>query len=391
MKISFVYLLRKIFFPCFLFCLLLLPFDVFATDSASQIKEITKQIKEEEAQLKKLRGEKKATAKRVAVAESKIENHRRILGVLSKDISSLSTRLKEIEAQISSAEKNISRIKKDIARSNIFVIDNLGYSYIKIISTAKNPEDTVKTLEILSKAGSALDNKIFELNAAVKELSALTDEHKAKLSSLESMKKEKQQMVEALKAEQKEYNRELTLLKNDEAGRVEYIEMLDFRRQELDRQISQSVSNYDLKDDSGSSSFAGSKGSLMWPVEGKVIEPYGERLVKEAGLKFFHKGLKIRPPKTSNIVSVADGTVVFADYMKGFGNLIIIEHGASYFTVYGNLTYLSVSAGMRVSRGYNLGIIDVDRNNNTSYLYFEIRKKERALNPAHWLVSGSRR
>ena len=362
---------------------------VFASEARSELKDVAKQIKSEEAQLKKLRGEKKATAKRIALTESKMENYRRMLTVINKDIADTNTQIKEINKKIRSSEQNISKIKKDVARSNIFVIDNLGYSYIKIISTAKNPQGTVKTLEILSEATSALDGKVEELNLAVKELAVLKDEQKNRLENLDSMQKDKAEAVAALKKEQQEYSKELTLLKNDEAGRLEYLDMLNFRQQELNKKIkANSAKSYEKTDKD--SSFGRSKGSLPWPIRGTVIEPFGERLIKEAGLKYFHKGWKIKPNTTSEIMCVAKGTVIFSDFMKGFGNVIVLSHGNSYYTVYGNMNYLNVVAVQDVFAGYSLGIIDVDQGNNTSYLYFEIRKNEQALDPSKWLSSSRR-
>ncbi len=379
------------------FCLLLFSFlslypaAASASGEREELREITGLIREEEAQLKKLRGEKNTAAKRVALIESKIENYGRMLRAINRDIASASARLKEIKAGISSAEVNIAGIKKDVARSNIFVIDNLGYSYIKIISTAKNPENTVKTLEILSKAGSALDGRIADLNAGIKELDALTLEQKSKMAGLASMKEEKARAAKALDKERGEYSRTLALLKNDEAGRLEYIEMLDFRRRELDDKIKEEARRGVEALSGDGASFSRLKGSMAWPVSGRVVEPYGERLVKEAGVKFFHKGWKIRPPDTADVLSPASGSVVFADYMQGFDNLVVISHGASYYTVYGNLGSVNVAAGQKVEKGGLLGRIEVDRQNNTSYLYFEIRKNEQALDPASWLASGVRR
>lgn len=377
---------RKIF--NILFVVLL--FSVFAengysqkNNTTSEIKQLLKEIRKEEAELKKLRGQKATTVKRIAATQSKINNYRKILRTLDNEIYSLSERLKVINEDIKKYRKNIDLIKKDVSRSNIFVIDNLGYSYIKIITTTKKAENTVKTLEIMSKANDFLNEKVVELNSSIEKLNELTSEQKSKLNSLSSMKREKDSAIKALNREQLEYNRELTLLRNDEAGRIEYIEMLSFQHKELDSKIK---TNSYLVVNSSNREFVALKGKMAWPITGKVIEKYGNRYIKEANVNMFNKGIKILPSSSSDVLNVYTGTVIFADYMKGFENLVVVSHGGAYYTVYGNLSYLNVSNGDKIGSGETLGRIEVTDDKSSSSLYFEIRQKEEALNPLEWLV-----
>lgn len=365
-------------------------FSVFAengysqkNNTTSEIKQLLKEIRKEEAELKKLRGQKATTVKRIAATQSKINNYRKILRSLDNEIYSLSERLKVINEDIKKYRKNIDLIKKDVSRSNIFVIDNLGYSYIKIITTTKKAENTVKTLEIMSKANDFLNEKVVELNSSIEKLNELTSEQKSKLNSLSSMKREKDSAIKALNREQLEYNRELTLLKNDEAGRIEYIEMLSFQHKELDNKIK---TNSNLVVNSSNREFVALKGKMAWPITGKVIEKYGSRYIKEANVNMFNKGIKILPSSSSDVLNVYTGTVIFADYMKGFENLVVVSHGGAYYTVYGNLSYLNVSNGDKIGSGETLGRIEVTDDKSSSSLYFEIRQKEEALNPLEWLV-----
>lgn len=349
---------------------------------SAEVKQIMREIRKEEAELKKLRGQKATKVKRIEITRSKINNYRKVLKTLNEEIYFLTDRLKVVSKEIERYTANINKIKKDVARSNIFVIDNLGYSYIKIITTAKQTENTVKTLEIMSKANKQLNEKVVDLNDSIKKLDELTKEQKSKLNSLSSIKREKDAAIKALNIEQLEYNRELTLLKNDEAGRLEYIEMLKFQRKELDDKIKQTSSFSEQEDNI---EFVKNKGKMVWPITGRIIENYGNRYIKEANVTMFNKGIRILPANTEDVVSIFSGTVVFADYMKGFENLIVVSHGGSYYSVYGNLAYLNVANGDNIEKGKVLGKMYVDDDVNTSSLYFEIRRKEEALNPLEWL------
>ena len=402
MKIN--YLLTVIF----LFC----TFSVYA--QTASLEEINRNIRSEEAELKKLQSEKVSITKQIGVLSSKISNYRKLISELNKEKKRCESNISSIRSNIVKVSKEIDENKKDIAKSNMYVIDNMGYSDIKVITTSEKPEDTVKILEILGKAGINLRLKIDKLNEDVKTLKNLKVEEEARVLELASLEESRNSAVKELQAEKSRYNSMVTMIKHDEAGRKEYIELLKFQRRELDEQIrlqaekdANAAPIAQRENNAGSSrikTFGEDKPvttamaddspfgrlvkKLPLPVNGRIIEQYGEHIVADAGVKIMHKGIKISPESTTQAKAVADGRVVFADNVKNFNNLVIIDHGSSYYTVYGNMDTLLVESGKKVRQGDILGDIIVDRAVEAPYLYFELRKKEQALNPNLWFKKG---
>ena len=402
MKIK--YLLTVIF----LFC----TFSVYA--QTASLEEINRNIRSEEAELKKLQSEKVSITKQIGVLSSKISNYRKLISELNKEKKRCESNISSIRSNIVKVSKEIDENKKDIAKSNMYVIDNMGYSDIKVITTSEKPEDTVKILEILGKAGINLRLKIDKLNEDVKTLKNLKVEEEARVLELASLEESRNSAVKELQAEKSRYNSMVTMIKHDEAGRKEYIELLKFQRRELDEQIrlqaekdANAAPIAQRENNAGSSrikTFGEDKPvatamaddspfgrlvkKLPLPVNGRIIEQYGEHIVADAGVKIMHKGIKISPESTTQAKAVADGRVVFADNVKNFNNLVIIDHGSSYYTVYGNMDTLLVESGKKVRQGDILGDIIVDRAVEAPYLYFELRKKEQALNPNLWFKKG---
>jgi len=402
MKIK--YLLTVIF----LFC----TFSVYA--QTASLEEINRNIRSEEAELKKLQSEKVSITKQIGVLSSKISNYRKLISELNKEKKRCESNISSIRSNIVKVSKEIDENKKDIAKSNMYVIDNMGYSDIKVITTSEKPEDTVKILEILGKAGINLRLKIDKLNEDVKTLKNLKVEEEARVLELASLEESRNSAVKELQAEKSRYNSMVTMIKHDEAGRKEYIELLKFQRRELDEQIrlqaekdANAAPIAQRENNAGSSrikTFGEDKPvttamaddspfgrlvkKLPLPVNGRIIEQYGEHIVADAGVKIMHKGIKISPESTTQAKAVADGRVVFADNVKNFNNLVIIDHGSSYYTVYGNMDTLLVESGKKVRQGDILGDIIVDTAVDSPYLYFELRKKEQALNPNLWFKKG---
>ena len=97
------------------------------------------------------------------------------------------------------------------------------------------------------------------------------------------------------------------------------------------------------------------------------------------------KGVFIRSDRGEEARAVADGVVVFADWLRGFGNLVIVDHGDNYLTVYGNNEALFKSTGERVLGGEVIASVGDSGGNPESGLYFEIRHQGRPLDPMQWI------
>ena len=115
------------------------------------------------------------------------------------------------------------------------------------------------------------------------------------------------------------------------------------------------------------------KGKLSWPVKGFVISR-----------DKYTKGINIYPKQTK-VKAVFDGKVVYSNWFKGYGKLVILQHPDNYYTLYAHLSEIYVKKGDFVKKGTPIGKVGktgiVDRN----LLHFEIRKKDKALNPLVWL------
>jgi septal ring factor EnvC (AmiA/AmiB activator) len=99
----------------------------------------------------------------------------------------------------------------------------------------------------------------------------------------------------------------------------------------------------------------------------------------------FRSGIYIQAPAGTSVKASAEGKVVYANYFKGYENLVIISHGEGYYTVYGNLASMNVKEGNFVKGGQLIGTLGEKSNIETTALYFEIRYRGKPLNPEHWL------
>jgi septal ring factor EnvC (AmiA/AmiB activator) len=127
--------------------------------------------------------------------------------------------------------------------------------------------------------------------------------------------------------------------------------------------------------------FASLKGKLRPPVSGKLAAKFGAK--RDGGPSW--KGVFIKAAEGSEVKSVAAGRVVFAAWMRGFGNLIIIDHGSEYLSIYGNNQALLKRVGDAVKGGDPIASAGNTGGGEDSGLYFELRHQGAAFNPASWI------
>jgi murein hydrolase activator len=127
--------------------------------------------------------------------------------------------------------------------------------------------------------------------------------------------------------------------------------------------------------------FASLRGQLRLPVRGELVAKYGSK----RGDGPNSKGLFIRTAEGAEIKAVAGGNVVFAEWLRGFGNLIIVDHGSQYMTIYGNNQAVLKRAGDAVKTGDVIASAGNSGGNEHSGLYFEMRHQGRAFDPLTWM------
>ena len=132
-------------------------------------------------------------------------------------------------------------------------------------------------------------------------------------------------------------------------------------------------------------SFAKQRGRLVMPVLGQVVGRYGQRRANISGKSTTWKGMMILAKQGTEVLSCAAGRVVFSDWLRGFGNIIIIDHGSGYLSIYANNESLFKSVGDDVGRGETIASVGNTGGEDRSGLYFELRHNGQPFNPQPWI------
>ncbi len=214
----------------------------------------------------------------------------------------------------------------------------------------------------------------------------------AKLQAVTAQARQKSDEITALRAEEQQQRRQLELDKRSRQQMLSRIALqLKQQRREIGRlqrnegrlsQLVEKLSNVLPDTRADSIPFKSLKGKLALPVKGKVRNKFGARR-PESTLAW--TGWFLRAAPSQPVKAVASGRVVYADWLRGFGNLLIIDHGQGYMSLYGNNETLYKQVGDSLHGGDIIAAVGSSGGNEDSGLYFELRFEGKPFDPGKWV------
>jgi len=231
------------------------------------------------------------------------------------------------------------------------------------------------------------------LFAAQKQQQQLYTEQESKRVVLKAKAKQREATLTVLDKKITSQDSRLQLLREQELSLQALLKSLNKpKKQVTDKPKKNATNKPKTKDDStfakpkNQQAFAKNVGGLVWPVKGKLLAHYGSP--RNLG-KLTWQGIMIAAPSGNNVVAAAPGRVVFADWLRGFGLLLIIDHGDQYMTLYGNNESLLKQVDDEVEAGDLIAQSGENDVRQQAGLYFEIRYKGSPTNPMKWLRKQS--
>lgn len=325
-----------------------------------------------------------------------------------RNISTSNRKLYELAQQQSSAVQALSKLQQQSAQLNKemqgeqLMLSKLLYQqylggkqeYLKLLLNnhdpnqvarelqyydyiARNRADWIKSLRVkLLKIQEVSD----QTQLKSKEISALQYETHSQRQHLESEKRLRKQTLAKYDVQLKQQHREIGRLQRDENRLSQLVA-------KLAKLLSRATNNQAPLDKLPDSLFDGKpfaslKGKLSLPVKGNITNKFGAPRPDSSVL---WKGLFVRTAANQPVKTVAAGRVVYADWLRGFGNLLIVDHGNGYMSLYGNNETLYKQVGDTLHGGDTIASVGNSGGNDESGLYFELRHEGIAFDPLKWI------
>ena len=365
------------------------------TAQKKQLEDVRGRIEALQKELEKSEEARAEAADALRESESAISRINRRLYELGNDRRALGSELGRLQKQAADLEGRIEQEREALGRLVYRQYVAGQPESIRIILNGQDPNETARQLRYLGYISRARAGLIASLRQNLDNLNRLTESARRKTADIRSLEREESNAKRSLEAEKVEratvlsrvsneisqQRNEISTLKRNEQRLTQLIERL--AREAQRRKRSPRIVNKALPDGSANTSaFAKLKGKLRLPVIGELTNRFG--LPREdGGLSW--KGLFIAAKPGRDVKAIAPGKVVYADWLRGFGNLLILDHGDGYMSLYGNNESLLKQAGEDIRGGETIAAVGNSGGNPDSGLYFEMRYQGRPFDPMPWV------
>lgn len=224
----------------------------------------------------------------------------------------------------------------------------------------------MQQLQAIEATAVQLQQVHADLQQQQKQLAAQLASLQQRQQHLQTARQEQQKNVQSLQALLQEQDRQLDYLRQNESSLQVTIDALKTKAQQITMD-----------------GLATLQGRLQWPLQGQLVQRYNQ--LREGGLR--SRGILIAGREGSEVAAIANGQVIYADWLKGYGWVLVLDHGEGFMSLYGHNQSLLREPGEQVAAGEPVALVGRSGGQASSGVYFEIRDKGEAINPLAWLQS----
>ncbi len=350
-------------------------------DKSHQLKDLQQQIKQITHELNDLNHQKSSVYKELKQLEQEYGELAKISRELTDAIDAQKTRVQEISQKIKEFLNKMATQKQSIAQEAKATYALGKYEQLRLILNQQASEAS-RINEYYQYYSRARTVKVKALQTDISQWSALKNDMQSEQSSLQVKLEQQAQMQQAIL--EKKSQRQQALERIQKQAQSEKQKLVSYREDEqklkqLIRSLEQTLQNQSGFDNQGKP-FAKLKGQLNYPVPGRLLKQFGE-----ARSESRWDGVLIQAKEGQDVRAVAKGKVIYADWLRGYGLLTIIDHGGGYMTLYAFNQSLYKLVGDKITEGTVVASVGQSGGQTQSSLYFSIRHNGKPLNPAQWL------
>ena len=352
-------------------------------DEQAELKVLRKKIKKQELAISKAGKSESAALKNLQVIGNQLRLKERELKIYKWNFKNNQKKLLSIEPRLKKMEQKINTHKKVLGYRLRSIYKNGSIFPLKIMFSSNDINalfQNLKYMNLIAQHDAQLLRKYkiqyekFEkdkrsLYAVRAKLVGLEKNAKYKKDEIVKTKKEKSVLLKKIKKKKYFYKQ----------VRKELVAASTNLNDLIDKLLVKIVSGEGLD-------ISDKKGRLNMPLDGRILNKFGKKRVKEYDSYIVYNGINVKAKKGSKVKAVFDGTVLYTGELEGYGNLVIIGHGKEYHSLYGHLDTIKVSTETVVKTGEIIALSGDSGSLEGETLYFELRKSGKPIKPNPWFA-----
>ncbi|NQZ87183.1 MAG: peptidoglycan DD-metalloendopeptidase family protein [Colwellia sp.] len=342
------------------------------------LSEVQQQISQQQKSIKQTSNKRSSLENKLRSDDISIAKIAKKIINTQRDLKTTQQALKNLAREKISLTYKKQQQEKVLAQQLRAAYTSGHHDYIKLLLNQESPASVQRTVTYYKYLNDARTKEIDQFQIVLSNLLAVTTKHQEQAKKLNVLKQEQaaqkisfQQSKQARKQTIRALSKELLNSKQLLAKLVAEEENLVVALQRIVTLSQQSAELVGLKK---------LKRKLSWPIKGKISHSFGSR--KHGYLKW--KGILLAASVGKQVKAIHNGTVLFSDWLKGYGLVTVLDHGEGYMSLYGHNQALLKSVGDRVETGEPIALVGQSGGQNQSGLYFEIRRDGQAVNPKPW-------
>jgi septal ring factor EnvC (AmiA/AmiB activator) len=362
-------------------CLVALgPVRAEAAKSSERLERLRAEIEEREARARGFAQQADGYLGELEAVDRELAELRRSLRRLRREQKSAEKNARRAAAALKTAAKDLDRAEK-ILENRLVALYKFGRAGgVPALYSARDFQGFVQRSESLERIIEA-DSRVFARHREARSTwIASREASRALVEELRVAKREAAAREEGVRRKLVERHNLVDLLRSRADRERRAAEELRVAAQRLEEALGRMPSEF-----RPSAAGALAPGRLSWPADGRVRLGFGRQLDPEFGTETVRNGVEIQAPAGAPVHAVADGRVLFSGWFRGYGQVVILDHGEDSVTVSGFLDELGVDAGDEVRKGATIGTVGETGSLSGPGLYFEIRHQGRPVDPVAWL------
>lgn len=371
----------------FTFCMALPHATAMQNDAREQHAEAERQLRELQQNIQQQRRLFDRNQQRLSQGERALRDLERemasstqALQRTEQELAGLRARISELEAEQHTLQDSLQEQAQRLADQIDAAYRAGDYSFLQLLLNQENPARFERMLEYfrhLNEARLAQLEQLHATEAELKEVQAQLEQQHSQLAQRRTEQAAQRNQVEQQRQRQEQRVAEL---QQAQASASASLHAMQQNEQEVTALIA-SLADVLRSSDIQLAGLGNLRGSLPWPIQGRIRHKFGEQRSSQVNWR----GLVIDAAAEQPVHSIADGRVLFADWLRGFGLVMVLDHGDGYMSLYGYNQALMFDVGQAVRKGQVISLAGQSGGQREPGLYFEIRHRGDPVNPTRFL------
>lgn len=344
----------------------------------AQLAQIAAELKKRQTAIGQRAEQLSLTERQLRQLEQQIAGVAGDLNRTRQALADIRARMTELQTQIQSLTQQLQNQQQLLAQQIDLAYRMGQHDYLKFVLQQQEPSQFERLLGYYGYFNRARLAVLADIRETQQQLATVEAEVATQQAEFERQEQQQRQQQGVLQAQQGEQQQLIKRLQQEQSVDQRRIQELQQNQEALEQVLA--AIQAALRAEPKLNGLADLKGKLQWPAKGRVERLFGQR--RSGGIDW--KGVMIHAAAGEPVRAIADGRVLFANWLRGYGLVIVLDHGNGYMSLYGHNQTLLPAEGGIVRANETIALVGQSGGREAPALYFEIRMKGDAVNPTQW-------